>query len=912
MCGRWRTERFLALWLGALGTLGGAAEWGHAAEVDYQQHVKPILQRHCVGCHGVLQAEAGLRLDVVQHLRRGGDSGPAIVPGDPAASLLLRAVTGADDVSKMPKEGPPLKPEEIEVLRQWIAHGAVAEDEAEPPNPRQHWAFQPPVRPPLELPPDTTAWPVQNGIDLLLAQVHSQQGLTPVPEADKATLLRRLFWDLVGLPPTPDELAQFLADPSPDSYERKVEELLASPRYGERWARHWMDVWRYSDWYGYGNELRNSSRHIWRWRDWIIESLNADKPYDQMLRDMLAADELAPLDPEALRATGFLARNYYVFNRDVWLDNTIEHTGKAFLGLTLNCARCHHHKYDPISQPQYYAFRAIFEPYDVRVDRVPGVTDILRDGLPRVFDRRLDQPTYLYERGNDKYPQKDKPLAPAVPEFLTGTGLDIQPVSLPPEARFPGLQPFWQTDMLREAEAAVQQVQAQLPTAEAQWTAARDSLLPFHDLPADAAQPGGVHPLARDAEFKFREAEAERQALHRELQAAEARLEALKAAIAADVARYSQPPAEHAEALIQVAARAHRQHAVCKAEAACARAEWELIRSERPPAGSKSKPRSELLKARDTALQQLHTAQQALEKGGQDYPSISEVYPAVSSGRRLALARWITDPRHPLTPRVAVNHVWHRHFGEPLVATMFEFGRGGQPPHIPELLDWLAVEFVHSGWSLKHLHRLMVTSAAYRRESTARRATSDTLHRDPDNHFWWRTHPRRLEAEAVRDALLYVAQAVDERLGGPELDAQAGLTTCRRSLYYRHAPEKSMEFLNIFDGPSANECYRRAVTVTPQQALALHNSSLSLEMSARTAARLAAEVGDDSEHDPDFVLAVFRHTLSRDPTPEELRLALDFLRRAPPDNVPLATWHTTQRQHLVHVLFNHNDFITIR
>jgi hypothetical protein len=270
------------------------------------------------------------------------------------------------------------------------------------------------------------------------------------------------------------------------------------------------------------------------------------------------------------------------------------------------------------------------------------------------------------------------------------------------------------------------------------------------------------------------------------------------------------------------------------------------------------------------------------------------------------LAQWITDRQNPLTARVAVNHVWQRHFGEPLVESQFDFGRAAKPPALPELLDWLAVEFMDSGWSLKHLHRLIVTSTAYRRTSSTRAAASDTLHRDPDNLYWWRMTPRRLEAEAVRDGLLFVSDAVDDRLGGADLDAKDGLKTYRRSLYYRHAPEKSMEFLSLFDGPSANECYRRDVTVAPQQALALHNSSLSVELADRTAADLSRYAGDSAEHDAAYVTAAFRRVLSRDPTADELRMCVDYLRVA---DSPV---RMQRRSQLIHVLFNHNDFVSVR
>ena len=258
--------------------------------MDYVRDVKPLLSRRCVACHGALKKNAGLRLDTAAHMRTGGDGGPAVVAGKSSESLLIEAVTGGEDWRMPPAgEGEPLSAEEIARLKAWIDAGAQAPDETEPDDPRTHWAFQPPVRP--EVPEVKDAAWVRNPIDAFLAAEHEARGLRPRPDADKATLLRRVYLDLIGLPPTPEELHAFLADPSPDAYEKVVDRLLASPQYGERWGRHWMDVWRYSDWAGYRKEVRDSQPHIWRWRDWIVESLNADKGYDRMVVEMLAGDE---------------------------------------------------------------------------------------------------------------------------------------------------------------------------------------------------------------------------------------------------------------------------------------------------------------------------------------------------------------------------------------------------------------------------------------------------------------------------------------------------------------------------------------------------------------------------------------------------------------------------------------------
>ena len=263
-------------------------------------------------------------------------------------------------------------------------------------------------------------------------------------------------------------MQSFLEDDSTDAYEKVVRDLLDSPQYGERWGRHWMDVWRYSDWYGLGAEVRSSHRHIWRWRDWIIQSLNENKPYDRMIVEMLAGDEIEPNDPATVRATGFLARNWFVFNRDKQLDDTIEHTSKAFLGLTMNCTKCHDHKYDPIDQVDYYRMRAFFEPHQPRLDPVPGEINIDKNGLARVFDLYPDKPTYLFIRGNDKDPDKSRVIEPGVPDVLAFEELKITPVALAPEVFNPDLQSFVLEDHLRDAENKIKAARAEVEKANQQ------------------------------------------------------------------------------------------------------------------------------------------------------------------------------------------------------------------------------------------------------------------------------------------------------------------------------------------------------------------------------------------------------------------------------------------------------------
>jgi len=298
-----------------------AGETPTVRAVDYAVEIKPILSKRCYACHGGLKHNGGLRLDSAALMRKGGESGPAVVPGQSAESLIVDAITGDDDWRMPPEsEGSPLSAEEVGKLKAWIDQGAKApSDERPQPDARDHWAFRAPASPavPISAARGPRAGWVANPIDAFLAAEHVKRGLNPSPKADAATLIRRVCVDLTGLVPNPEQVRTFVADPSDHAYEAIVDELLASPAYGERWGRHWMDVWRYSDWDGFGDEVRESQPHIWRWRDWIVESLNHDKPYDQMTVAMLAADEASPGDPDSLRATGFLVRNWYKFNRNV-------------------------------------------------------------------------------------------------------------------------------------------------------------------------------------------------------------------------------------------------------------------------------------------------------------------------------------------------------------------------------------------------------------------------------------------------------------------------------------------------------------------------------------------------------------------------------------------------------------------
>jgi PAS domain-containing protein len=902
--------------------LSGLARAGRADErVDFVRDIKPILTRRCTSCHGVLKQTNDLRLDSPASIRRGGSAGPAIEPGKSTDSLLVEAITGADGVVKMPPEGDPLTAEQIDLIKKWIDGGAIAPDEPPPPDPARHWAFQLPTRPAVPAATDP-AWN-GNPIDRFIAAEHAKRGLRPSPTASKEVLLRRVYLDLIGLPPTRQEMRDFLADGSPDAYEKVVDRLLASPHYGERWGRHWMDVWRYSDWDGYGAEVRESQPFVWRWRDWIIESLNADKGYDQMVMEMLAGDELAPDDPATLRATGYIVRNWFRFNRHVWLDNSVEHTSKAFLGITINCARCHDHMYDPIPQQDYYRFRAFFEPHDIRTDRVPGQPDTTKDGLVRVFDAKPTEPTFLFVRGNDKQPDKEHPLTAGVPDILRAGQPDIAvaAINLSTTASYPGLRQFVQDESLKTAQDTFNNLAAMVNGLKTK----RD----------------GMDEMSR-ANFAL---------LEKTHAQAQASLAAVQARIAADRATFSSPPADNAKELSLAAGKAERELALRKADQEALWAEQELSRARRElearPDGFKLKEAVAVAEKKvEETKKALDTARADFDKPKEDYTKLSATYPTTSTGRRLALARWIASKQNPLTARVAINHLWLRHFGQPLVPSVFDFGMNGKPPTHPALLDWLAVELTDQGWKMKPIHRLIVLSQAYQQDSAldssrlpiafvTRAAGTSPLpvkrqSLDPDNIFLWRFNSRRLEAEAVRDATLAVAGSLDRTMFGAELDQNSGLTVPRRSIYFRSSKEKKMTYLSLFDTANVTECYRRSESIIPQQALAQANSPLSLAQARLLAKSLSAEVvALNSDADWVFVIGAFESILNRTPTDEERTTCEQFLAEqsqqfAAKQSLTAFNSGTANpvkpsddprqraRENLVHVLLNHNDFLTIR
>lgn len=757
------------------------------SRIDYLREVKPILRRHCQDCHGANKQRGNLRLDTAQALRVGGDSGPAIVPGHVEESLLIEVVTAEDGADRMPFNRPPLSAEEIDILRRWVVQGAPAPSAEQPEKPGTslHWSFVPPSKPPL--PRAGTASSPRNPIDAFLLADLGRDGLSATPEADKVTLLRRLSLDLIGLPPTIEEVDAFLADSRPDAYEQQVERLLRSPHFGERWARHWLDAARYADSNGFNID---APRSIWKYRDWVINALNRDQPFDQFVIDQVAGDLRDNPTVDQCIATGF-HRNTLI-NQEGGIDleqfrvesivDRVNTTGTVFLGLTIGCAQCHDHKYDPISQREYYQLFAFYNDCDEPdLELASPMEQVFRDALQ-------DETTAFLETAFDLIPDRAAKQA----AWEKSTNLAFR--------------------------------QAQTLEARVAFDLAKEQRERQHDL------------ILFDLFLQHGKPDPKLSAAYLSL-------------------KKSMPKFVTTMVLSQ-----------------------------------RSKPRPSTV----------HIQGDFTRKGDPVEPGTPRVLPAPrpSPGKtrldRMDLARWLVDPRNPLTARVLVNRLWQVYFGKGIVDTENDFGTQGAPPSHPALLDWLACEFVDQGWSLKALHRIIVTSAAYRRSSRVR---PELLARDPDNRGLARQNRLRLEAELIRDSALFAAGLLDPTIGGPsvfppqpdgvmtlgqmkrEWTPSDGPGRYRRGLYtffWRATPHPS---LIVFDAPdSTKACTRRNRSNTPLQALTLLNDESFHEAAQAMARRVLRET---SSADPTNRLHhAFRLAVARSPDHLEAARLMTLLSEA--------------------------------
>ncbi|MFO0843762.1 MAG: PSD1 and planctomycete cytochrome C domain-containing protein [Gemmataceae bacterium] len=837
------------------------------ADEAFETRVRPVLVEHCQGCHGPKKQMGGLRLDSREALLKGGDSGPAL-------ERLVPAIRHEGDLKMPPRKRLPQPA--IDALTAWVKAGApwpAARDVAAGGEAwRTHWAFQAVRRPPVP-----SAGAASNPIDRFLAARLVGKGLTLSPEADRRTLIRRLSYDLVGLPPHPDDVDAFVSDPRPDAYERLVDRLLASPRHGERWGRYWLDVARYADTKGYVFFEEADYPWGWTYRDYVVEALNADLPYDRFLLEQLAADRLdLGGDGRPLRALGFLALGGRFMNNvhDI-LDDRIDVVTRGLMGLTVGCARCHDHKFDPVPMADYYALYGVF------ASAVEPTVPPLYDPAPA---------TREYAAFRKELAKREKALATFVEgkfaELRRGARTRAGEYLLAAHARRgqprgddfmlladggdlnPTMLLRWQSYLERTAKAphrvwGAWHAFAALPEGEFAAQA--------KPLAARLATDPAVNPLVRslfvcpplslaDVAIRYGKlfAEINESRVDPDYEEVRQVLDGPNVAAniqPAEISNLELLPDRPAQATLQKHQRAVEQ--------------WRAT-------GKGAPPRANVLLDLPRPVEPV-----VFRRGNPNNPGerVARRLPALLSGRplgdgsgRLELARAVADPKNPLTARVLVNRVWMHHFGQGLVATAGDFGLRADPPTHPDLLDWLADEFVRSGWSVKHLHRLIVTSAAYRQSSADRPASRSA---DPDNALLWHYPRRHLDFEALRDTLLVMAGQLDSTVGGPSAKDALSPNAHRRTLYSwvdrLHVPG----LFRAFDFPSPDASSpKRDRTMVPQQALFLMNGPFALHAARALAARPeVVELKTPVER----VMRMYRICYGRLPDADELALAREFL-----------------------------------
>jgi hypothetical protein len=941
-----------------------------AQGADFESDILPIFRAHCYDCHGPEKQKSGFRLDLRSAALRGGSGDVAIVPGKPDASPLLNFVNlPKDDDLRMPPKGEGLSEAELQILREWIAGGAIWPDAFAGEDPRlAHWAWQP-----LSVNRDQGS---PNSIDDFVREKLKANGLTISPKADRRTLIRRLSFDLHGLPPSPEEVEAFVKDPDPNAYSKLVDRLLDSPHYGERYARHWLDIAHYADTHGFERDKRRDS--AWRYRDYVIAALNSDKPYDRFLREQIAGDVLWPGDEEATVATGFLAAGPWDFvgqvetkspvlrrsARALDLDDMATQVMTSTMAMTVNCARCHDHKLDPISQQEYYELTAVF----AGVKRAERVTS----------DSRLAE----YETTKDALTKQRNQIAHQI-GGLRGEGLDLADIvgggngrgsgtprnGIDPrnavvqtrkfgalgnvknntfaKSKFPfvdGVVIANGKDGTEVPVSSAGHTASGIPaTSGGAWDHIRNGPVasqhsPKHggiDFTRDGNTLLGIHANAgitfdlaeirkatEDAAMRFTSqvgyfgaeggnradvwifVDGEKAAAFKHLK----RQDGLK--------QVDLVLPESAQFLTLLATDGENGYAMDQVGFANPKL------SAANPKGLTEADRKKLLqlqkeaKVVDAKLDALGSppkffgvvAEKAMpevrmQRRGNPEAQFGDPLPpgafsalamlapdlgdleSTEGERREALAEWITHPDNPLTARVIVNRLWHWHFGQGIIDTPSDFGLGGGQPSHPELLDWLAAELIREKWSLKAMHRLILLSEAYQQTSTTPDNAPGAA-TDADNRLIWRQNPRRIEAEAVRDAVLAVSGKLNRERGGPGFEdfkyteAYAPIyeyvtadkpELWKRSIYryiVRTTPDR---FLTTLDCPDpANFTPKRLTTTTPLQSLALYNNEFMLKQARYFSERLKAEAGSEAAEQ---AKRAFLHAFGRPPGQEELRLA---------------------------------------
>ncbi len=946
-----------------------------ARGVDFRRDIEPIFRANCYRCHGAKSASARLRLDNKQLAMKGGISGAVIAPGNSKESRLMKRILGEGDEARMPIGGDPLKADQIELIRRWIDEGAVWPEDSQSAirNPQsaipQHWAFVKPVRP---APPQVKnkAW-IRTPIDNFVLAAIEKQGLAPSAEADKTTLIRRLSLDLTGLPPTIEEVDQFIADQSPEAYRKLVDRLLASPHYGERWGRWWLDAARYADTNGFE---KDRARSIWPYRDWVIKAFNRDMPFDQFTIEQLAGDLLPQPTLDNRVATGFLRNS--MLNQEGGVDpeqfrvegiiDRVDAVGKAFLGLTINCAQCHNHKFDPIAQSEYYRFYAFMNDDDEPAIEVPDekITEKRKEILSKIAkiedeliagDAELPKRLAAWEAQARNYDVKWTPIkdgeifaafgvkfdrledgsfiakgdnattnnyiVKAKTNLKNITGVRVEFLTDPNLPRGgPGRAPdgsFYFSEFSVEA-APADKPDAVEKIALANVTA--DFELP--DAPAKNVIDGNFKthwssdagPVRRNqdrqlvfeiqkivnydnsAALTFQLAQKRDDTIDTEQR--QPNIGRFRLSITDAPNPKADPLPASVRSILSIPAdqRTERQR----------REVFSYYRTVDPAFAGANRKIGELMKEWPYGATTLALATRAVPRETHIFkrgdwkrpgdvvtpgtPAALHPFPKDAPPNRLGLAKWIVDKDNPLTARVIVNRIWQQYFGQGLVTTPEDFGSRCELPSHPELLDWLAVEFIESGWSIKHIHRLIVNSATYRQSS---KVTPKLLEVDAYNRWLARAPRIRVEAEIVRDVALAASGLLSEKIGGPSVfsplpsgvmdlayggfkwENATGEDRYRRGMYTfwkRTVPYPSM---STFDAPNGDfSCTRRVRSNTPLQALTTLNDTVFVEAAQALALRVWREGGAD---DRSKMIYAFRLCAGRKPDELEMRKLMELL-----------------------------------
>ncbi len=905
------------------------------APIDFVRDIRPVFESRCYECHGDKKQKSGLRLDLKSAALHGGDdSAPDIIPGKSGDSPLIKLVTTSDPEKRMPPKGDRLTAPQIALLTAWIDQGATWPDSADavkPTDKRDHWSFKP-VTNPAPPPVRDTAWP-RNPVDQFILARLEKESLAPAPEAGRVTWLRRVSFDLTGLPPTPGQVEDFLHDTRPDAYERVVDALLQSPRYGERWAQHWLDVVRFADTDGF--EVNTERPNAWPYRDYVIRAFNQDTPYDRFIREQIAGDTLGQ---DA--ATGFLITASALLPGQIGadepskrlarqdsLDEIVVNISQTFLGLSVGCARCHDHKFDPVPQRDYYAMQAFvagveYADRDLHSPEAEALRHESRQLKTRLaeIDHQLARLAPLAKSGvqrpavnarlnTDRFaPAKAKRLRftirrtnnlePCIDELevfnLAGTNVALATAGT--TATSSGNTVVTNRHELRHIN------DGQYGNSHSWMSNEQGQGWVTLEFPQEQTIDRVVWGRDREGEF------TDRLALDYSIEVAdnsgEWRLvaDSTDRATTTDGKKSDSSPfstegltpeeTKLAKDLLQektsIEARAKAAQIGQKAFAGNFRAPDDIHLLNR---GDPEQPKDPVAPAVPGAIGALTLPRDTPE-------------PA----RRQALADWIASPQNPLTARVLVNRVWQGHFATGLVETPSDFGRNGARPSHPELLDWLASEFIHDGWSIKRLHKLLVLSATYRQSG---RSNEIAERKDAADRLLWRYPAHRLEAESIRDSMLAVSGRLNLKMFGPGFnlfDQRGGLTGfipvesykedgLRRMIYAHKVRREREAVFGSFDCPDAGQsAARRGESTTPIQALNLFNSRFTLEESGAFAARIKSEAGDDDLEKQ--IIRAWRLAFGRDPEPAEIQ-----------DARPVVAGHGLTT--LCRALFNSNEFLFV-